>query len=346
MRFHFCTINHNAPGKATLGDMYDWFSAGLKELGHRVAQGPYLDSGAVNVLWDNFRPGMGQILRESGVFYGIVATEIPDGQGGFNWRRDEPWPTRWAAFPEVATGAAFIWSMIEESCSYYAGFGPCAFIELGYSRHLVPPRSVRNTVPSVDFGFYGLSTPYREQVVAALRQHVTVAWPSRLPDTAAIQQFIATTRIGLNFRQSDQWPIPSPTRLGRYLHGKRLLVSEHTRVPTRQGELVRMAPGDADFVGWCLTASGTNWQADADRAFDRYRNEMPMARIMERILDATLPAVPVRRPGRTHHIAPSGLQVEPVPSGHPAAAHGKSAMRRWVNRTVRRLVRGFGRGIR
>jgi hypothetical protein len=314
MRFHFCTLNHNGPGKETLGDMYDWFAAGLADLGHTVSRGDDLDTGAMNLLWDNFRAGMGAALRQSGVRYGIVATELPDGEGGFNWRRDSPWPERFAAFPEVAQGASFIWSMIESAQPYYARFAPCAFIELGYSDRLLPPSAVRRMQPPVDFGFYGLRTPYRAEVMAALEARgVRVAWPERLPDTAAIQAFIATTRIGLNFRQSDRWPIPSPTRLGRYLHARRLLVSEHTKVPTRQGELVHMAPPEADFIAWCLRALTLDWKSAADQAFERYRTTMPMAGIMEQVLDATLPHAQRKTAGLERRITPDGLTVEPAP---------------------------------
>lgn len=241
-----------------------------------------------------------------------------------------------SAFSEVARSAAFIWSMIQSAQPYYGQLAPCAFVELGYSSSLVPPHAVRAIQPEADFGFFGLRTPYREQIMSALAARgVRVAWPERLPDTAAIQRFIATTRIGLNFRQSDRWPIPSPTRLGRYLLGRRLLVSEHTQVPTRQGELVRMAPLGADFIDWCLAATAVDWKSEAEQAFDRYRTTMPMAGIMEQALDTTLPPGGRRTDRHARRIAPAGLTVEPAPGDPLRQPSGPVRLRRWLAPRVR-----------
>lgn len=309
MRFHFSTINHNATGRSTLGDMFDWFSAGLMELGHQVTTGEDIDPECWNVLWDNFRPGMGAALRDAGIKYGIVATEIPDTEGGFNWRSDDPWPRRFAAFPEVAQGASFIWSMIKSACDHYKNFAPCVFMELGYSARLIPDRAIIDVEPAFEFGFFGLRTPHRETVYAELSKHCRVVWPDHLPSSAEIIEFISSTKVGLNFRQSENWPIPSPTRLGRYLHGQRVLASERTTVPTRQGDLIKMAPPGVDFLDWCLACATLDWRREAARAFERYRNEMPMKLIMENALDAALPRLRTASHPGGQRFAPPDLHV-------------------------------------
>ncbi len=316
MRFHFSTINHNTAGRATLGDMFAWFEAGLVELGHAVTSGTNLDRGAINVLWENFRPGMGTALEESGLTYGIVATEFPDGAGGFNWRSDDPWPTRYAAFAEVAKGASFIWSMIEEPCEFYGSFAPCAFMELGFSEKLVPPPRILNATTEFDFGFFGLRTPYREAAIGRLRKYCSVSWPQFMQTEREVLEFIGSARAGLNFRQSENWPIPSPTRLGRYLHGKRLLISESTRTPTRQGEIVSMAPPGVDFVDHCMEKLNAGWRGEAEAAFERYRREMPMRRIMEHVLEKTVADVRVSRWGLRRSFGSRILSLEPTDAIH------------------------------
>ncbi len=89
MWFHFCAANHFPIGRQSLGDMYDWFSAGLLDLGHRVTwHDTCAEPAAINVFWEFFLPGWSQKLTDAGITYGIVATEYPDGSG-FNRRTTE-----------------------------------------------------------------------------------------------------------------------------------------------------------------------------------------------------------------------------------------------------------------
>ena len=285
MWIHFFTGNHNSHGKATLSDMIQWFEAGLTALGHDVTIGDRLAPGAVNLVWEYFSPGQGQWLRESGVVYGIVGTEIPDGSG-FNWRRDGDWSKRWQSFKEAAAGARFIWSMVESAVPDYASFAPTAYMELGFSERLVPYEARWD--PEYDFGFFGVITPHREDVLAKIARHYTVRTPAKLLPPGELSAFIARCRIGLCFKQSPEWPIPSPTRLGRLLHAKRGIACEYVPVATRQGSLVPIASPDADFADFCLERLNGPWRRDAEDALERYRNLMPMRQIMERALDETL----------------------------------------------------------
>lgn len=284
MWFHFCTSNHNAIGRETLEDMYNWFQAGLSELGHQVTiSSEEVHEGAINIFWENFLPGMGDKIKRTKTIYGIVATEIPFGDS-FNGRSDGPWPLRWKGFPEVASGASFIWTMVESTVPFYSQFAPTAFMELGYSELLVPKKTIEN--PDIDFSFFGLRTPYREKVIKKLEKKAKVLCPKKFLTSEGVSELIARTKVGLSFKQSETWPIPSPTRLGRHLMAKRGLVTEHTSVITRQAELVSVVPEGRDFVEFALEKLKT-WKADAEIAFERFRIEMPMKSILENILDQT-----------------------------------------------------------
>jgi hypothetical protein len=178
MWFHFCAANHDPIGRQTLGDMFAWFRAGLLDAGHKVTwHDTKTERGAVNIFWENFSPGWGKLLADSGITYGIVATEVPDGMGSFNWRNDSGWPQRFAAFGEVAERAAFIWETVESTVPFYGRFAKTAYLELGYSDRLLPIESMPD--PNLDFSFFGLCTPYREQVAAELRQHFNFVWPDK-----------------------------------------------------------------------------------------------------------------------------------------------------------------------
>lgn len=290
MWFHFCLANHDPVGRATLQDMFVWLEAGLTELGHRVSTSPVnVERAAINIFWENFLPGWGTKIRETEVRYGILATEIPDGDG-FNWRRDDPWPDRWRGFPAAAAGASFIWTMVEETVPFYSRFAPTAYVELGFSEKLIPHLTTDH--PDIDFSFFGLRTPYRLAVVEKLRQHARVEWPEGFLSAEQVNDLISRSRIGLSFKQSDQWPVPSPTRLGRLLMARRGIAAEHTRTLTRQGSLVPVCPEGTGFAEFAMARLGSNWRRDAEDAMERYRLEMPMSEITERILEGTVAANP------------------------------------------------------
>jgi hypothetical protein len=188
---------------------------GLLDSGHKATHSEsHLEPGAINLFWECFHPGMAAQIRETGVTYGIIATEIPAGST-FNWREEPQWKQRFDAFLDVASGASFIWTMVESTVPFYARFCPMAFIELGFSERLIPPYI--GNVPEFDFSFFGLRTPYRMAAIEQIRKHARVEWPEHFLSPEEVGVLIGKTRVGLNFKQSERWPVPSPTRLGRLI---------------------------------------------------------------------------------------------------------------------------------
>ncbi len=290
MWFHFCTANHNQIGRSTLNDMYDWFHAGLLDLGHKVTfSESQVEPGAINLFWEYFTQGMAEEIKKTGVVYGIIATEIPDDIGGFNWREEPEWKERFAYFHEVASGSSFIWTMVESTVPYYSQFCPTAFIELGFSERLIP--SYINHIPEFDFTFFGLRTPYRIKVAERLQRYAGVEWPEKFLTPHQVGSLIAKTRVGLNFKQSEHWPIPSPTRLGRFMMAKRDVASEATLIPTRQGQIIGMCPNGIDFVDFALNRLNSNWQERAENTFDEYRKKIRMRDVFEKVLSKTIESI-------------------------------------------------------
>lgn len=284
--FHFCTANHNEVGRSTLVDMADWFHAGLTELGHKVTfSETHVERSAINLFWEYFEPGMAEELLRAGIEYGIIATELPDGRG-FNWQESEIWRSRFNCFAQVASRAKFIWTMIESSIPFYAQFCPTAFIELGFSERLIPVGM--DIEPRIDFCFFGLKTPYRVQVVKEIEKYANVVWPEGLLSPAGVEELICNSRVGLNFKQSERWPIPSPTRLGRLMMAQRAVAAECVPVVTRQGLIAGVCPENIPFHEYALHILREGWRKKAESVFERYRAEMPMALIMEQVLDYTI----------------------------------------------------------
>jgi hypothetical protein len=292
--FHFCTANHNEVGRSTLVDMADWFKAGLLDLGHKVTfSDGDVENGAINVFWERFRPGMQEQLAKTGIVYGIVATEIPDGHA-FNWRSEPEWKARFDAFHEVASRASFIWTMVESTLPFYSQFCRAAYMELGFSDRLIP--AYASTQPDYDFCFFGLRTPYRERIVERLRSYAKVEWPQAFLSPSEVGELIGRSKIGLSFRQSEFWPIPSPTRLGRLMMAKRGVATEFVPVPTRQGELAGLCPQSSDFSDYALGVLNSDWRSRAENVFGAYRSKMPMRDIMQSVLDRTLDGAASAKP--------------------------------------------------
>jgi hypothetical protein len=292
--FHFCTANHNEVGRSTLVDMSDWFRAGLLDLGHQVTfSDSYVESGAINVFWERFRPRMLEELAKAGIVYGIIATEIPDGYA-FNWRKEPEWKERFDAFHQVASRASFIWTMVESTLPFYSQFCRTAYMELGFSERLVPTHGFPG--PDYDFCFFGLRTPYRERLVERLRKYAKVEWPEKFLSPDEVAELIGKSKIGLSFRQSEFWPIPSPTRLGRLMMAKRGVAAEFVPVATRQGKIAGLCPQSSGFADYALEILNSDWRSRAESVFDVYRTKMPMRDIMESVLNQTVQGIRFPRP--------------------------------------------------
>lgn len=283
--FHFCTANHIPIGRSSLIDQADWFSAGLLDLGHRVTFSERdTEPNAINLFWECFTPASARWLADQPVHYGIIATEIPDGRG-FNWRTDRYWQERFNAFPAAASKASFIWALVESAVPFYQQFCPTVYTELGFSERLIP--SYINQIPSADFCFFGQRNPYREAVLGRISQYTNVICADGILPADAMHLMIAQSKIGLNLKQSPQWPVPSGPRFGRLMMAKRGVASEYLAVPTRQGEIAGTCAADTDFVDYAMSLL-PDWRRRAEHTFEKYRELMPMSKILENAIDQTV----------------------------------------------------------
>jgi hypothetical protein len=287
MDFHFYLGNHDYGYREALTDGVLCLAAGLGELGHRFTlSDTQLDPAKINILWELFSPDQARALVASGVQYGIVTTEIPDGDG-FNNRRDGDWVARWEGFKIAVAGAAFVWSLVEEAVPTYAAFAPSTFVEMGYSELLLP--SKRTAPPTHDFCFFGHTTPHRAEILGRLGQRASVLWfRDSFVKTSQLPAFIAMARVGIALKLSHDWPIPSATRLSRLMHAGVDVAQERTSKSTRQSRLVPQQPEGMDFVDFALERLAGDVDAEAAATLQRYRAELPMKQVMEEVLDLTL----------------------------------------------------------
>jgi hypothetical protein len=291
MRFHFCTYNAIGAAKGTLLDMYLWLRAGLEDLGHEVTfSDEALSPSASNVLWEGFSRESGEELRTSGYEYGLIVTEFMDGSG-FNKgtpqsdhvdRRDDAYRIRWQGFQSAASRARFFWSMVESNVPFLRQQAPASFIELGFSERLIPAGTEE---PTIDFSFTGILTPHRQRILEALEKRAHVVWHRTLLPLEERDQLFLATRINLSPNKTIDWQMPSPTRVGKALLCKRGIALDRTPQRTRQSNLVDCCPEGLNYVDFALGKLNQDWRAVAEAAFERFRAELPMKGIMERVLD-------------------------------------------------------------
>ena len=285
MKFHFSMVNHNSIGKKTLYDMYYWISAGLRSLGHDVSFSPdRLKTDCINVLWEHFTPEMAKAMDKSNFRFGIIATEIPS-PFGFNNRTEHAWQLRWEGFHKIASKAEFIWTTVPQAFEFYNQFAPTSFVEFGWDQSLVPVWIDQKMEEfKFDFCFLGIINDYRMSILKKLEKHAKVYYSERLLDWEETNEVIQHSKIGLGLKQNETWSIPSPTRIGRFLMAKRGFAHDWTPLRTKQARFVSFNLENRDFCDYALEMLSKDWRVEAEIAFDRYRDELPMKSVMKEVL--------------------------------------------------------------
>jgi hypothetical protein len=276
--FNFCSVNHDDIGKSTLFDMFEWLRVGLTEAGHLVTYSERnFEYKAINLIWENFNDFIvPQLAINTNYRWGIIATELPT-EYTFNYRTEPEWINRFNNFYKVAPYADFIWTMIEDSVKFYSNFAPTKFVELGFSNYLYD--SHRTEEPLYDFCFWGLMTPYRRNALDELSKYSKVLYCEKFISSNNVLNIIRASKICINFKQSELWPIPSPTRLGRIMHGSRIVACEYVTNPTRQGLIAGICPIELNFYEYCLSLLIINSKQHCDNVIEEYEHNMPMKSI-------------------------------------------------------------------
>ena len=128
-------------------------------------------------------------------------------------------------------------------------------------------------------------TPHRQRILETLEKRAHVVWHREILPIEERDKLFLGTRINLSMNKTVDWQMPSPTRVGKALLSKRGIALDRTPQVTRQSSLVGCCPEGVDFVDFALDQLNRDWRKTAEMAFDRYRIELPMKSIMERVLD-------------------------------------------------------------
>lgn len=277
MRFHVTLANLQDCDRPSAYSLVEWIGKGLKALGHETTAGPdTVRSDATNIFFEQFFPGDAATMAH--LDYAVIATEWADGYG-WNLNGDDPyWRGRWEGFQEVSERARFTWCLVPESVPHAPR---SALLELGWLPDMEQP-----PLPDVyDFFHHGSLTEDRMTILNALgkRGH-RIAMPLGLAGPVHLDKLIRSSKINLNLRTTDTFPIPSVGRIGRVLHSHRMVISEWAPSTPTPADLVPMCPQGTSFVDFAELQLADYNPDMTELAVDTYR-QRPMTRCLERALD-------------------------------------------------------------
>lgn len=248
MNLALCFYNHSI-GARSLFDMRHFLMDGFRDLGHDIVFNERIEPGRVHILFDYFSGDLARKLLESKVEFVIIATEIPGKHpesGAFllNNRSDLDWGTRSSGFTHVAPKARGILSMDPrpETLDAYRQFGvPVAPLGVGYSPSLHAEMTKWNPEQDLDFAFTGVPTPYRLEIIAALRKKAILGYQPGLLPPEQRNIMLRRSRCNLALKLEADWPLPSFTRIMSLLHAERAALADMASFASPPAELIPCA---------------------------------------------------------------------------------------------------------
>lgn len=277
-------FNHGV-GARSLADMRHFLTDGLTALGHDVDVSERIETDRLMIVTDYFAGGMGQRLLDSGAEFAVIATEIPtrhpdSGAFQFNNRTDQDWPLRAVTFSHVAPKAKAILVMDPrpETLEAYRQFGvPVSYLGVGYSETLEREMLRWDAEPDLDFAFTGVSTPYRLEVLHALSKRYATGYQPGLLSFEARNIMLRRARCNLCLKLTEDWPLPSFTRIMATLHAGRPAIADQTRDDLAPSHLVRQM--DIRNITWPAEV------ADPMQALEILKDEYPAAKVVGSALE-------------------------------------------------------------
>jgi hypothetical protein len=295
MHFHFNLRNLPPIHRFGTQDLVEGIRAGLEDCGHFVTfdDRDFLDRPAVNLILEHFNEETAAQLREiksaadGRMVLGIIATEdLHDPlimANEFQWRRD--------AFLMAMDAADFVWTVLPNIDDYrtFSTTENVFRFEWGYSDRLVnvPLAPFRD----IDVFLPGHLYPYRQRVVEDLEsQGLRVRATNYQMPIHIYRSLAGRSKVILDVPREPGLRFLSYSRLALGLNNAIAVVSEcFDESPLSMYYDYTVRARRDDLVETCLrTVREQDAVALGRAAFERYRAEKPMAKMVERLLDHPL----------------------------------------------------------
>jgi hypothetical protein len=251
-----------------------------------------LDPKSINLFFDRFyeEPALPTVLKAGGMRYGLVCTESIAPDGTWNFGAEGDTKESLMAFELAARQADFVWCLLEQSVEYCRTLNPrTAFLPFGYLEAMETLVDIAWDRRDIDLLLCGLPSPRRDSIMAILSsQGYRTCYPGMAVPLTVRDMLMERSRLSLSVQKTERHDIVSVTRISH---------SVVNRVPL----LLETADAGNRFAKYCLAAAPgtvaetaarhlreTDLEAWAQARYEEFRDEMPMASIMRRVLDATV----------------------------------------------------------
>ncbi len=309
MEFNLVYGNHGK-NPVQVMDLLLMIRFGLESLGHQVAIERNMAPGKTNIVIECFTYDFIEVYKEfskvPGTEYILVATECMTN-GTFNQfgevkpgpisRQPDShyddayyWQKRYKTFLEALKYAKCVWHLSDVEMMTYRkslGIDNVFYLPHGHVAELQRVVHKRLEHKDIDVLFTGTATPYRQKKfaeMAARGLHVRQVPPLGHPQR---EDLVARAKMAANIRQDENWRYPSNSRFHYHLTNASLLATERCAETCDLSKFVIESEPE-DIVDVCenWVRSG-DYQQEAVRRLERFREEMPMAPLMAALLDAS-----------------------------------------------------------
>jgi hypothetical protein len=302
MRFSILTGNHN--NHNGIADTVIFLRNALRDCGYDAQLNSGIVSDRYNIMMEHF-PDAAQIesvaaAYKAGARYIVIGTEpIIDGVfnsgvvgGHLHYSNNDYWRQRTDGFLMAARYAEAIWVFAESMVEPYRAlmpdkpviFLPHGHVE-GFRRYEHRPDDQKD----IDFYSSGSLTEHRKGIMAELlRRGFNAHWDVLgVPDYLRFEH-LSRAKVCLSLRLSPDNAIPSVSRMHFNLEHANYLAHEKYDLPCPLDPYVLHLPAD-DIVEWIQASLESPGKREvAEGTLARFRDEMPMSRLLPPILEASL----------------------------------------------------------
>ena len=266
----------------------------LEAAGARVRIGTnQLDtSGAINLFFDRFYedPQLPRQLKAAGVRFGLICTEVIDADGTWNYGAENDPPGTFAAFEIAAKSADFVWCQLAESVPAVRALNPRTLhLPFGYLKAMEtlanPPWGVRD----IDCLMVGLPSSRRDDIAAEVTaRNLRLCYPG-LPVPLAVRDgLMERARLQLSVQKTVRHRIVSVSRICHSVINRVPLLLESDAIDSPYARYCLMAAHNTVASTAARHLAETDLEAWAKERYDAFKQEMPMAEAMARVLKETV----------------------------------------------------------
>jgi len=297
MKFKLVYGNHWNFG-IVVADTFLMLQGALHEMGFQadIEKEIQIEPGVTYVFIEGFDKDYAkslQSIKDIGSNVWIIATE-EWADGTFNlsarqgdngqYSKSEYWDERFQAFMLAIESCDLVWHLSEQQAERYKNVleVPVEFLPHGFTDNFASVRHREHK--DIDFVFTGTLTDHRRDCFNYLENKgYKVVYLPVLTASFHRDDVVSRAKIGLNVKQSKDWPQFSNSRANYHLCNQSSLISEYCSDTCAVADFIHMPSNDfLPYVEWFI--NDNDWNAEAKKSSARYRTEHRLSSLIESVV--------------------------------------------------------------